>query len=120
METRSAPRANIDIAAVIRIEGDEEQRFALSVGNQFEVKLTGISITGVSLFSEYLLPKGLKVELEMEGRLFGMSDPLIIKGEVRYCKQMEPSKYKCGVKFTQLSEYYRQKISVFVASGQRS
>ena len=118
METRGAPRANIDIIALVKINKEAEQKFSLSTCNQFEVKLTSISTAGVSLFSEYLLPKGLRVDLEINGRPFGLGDSLIVKGEVRYCKQVNPSKYKCGVKFIQLCDYYRDEISKFVSSSQ--
>lgn len=114
IETRLAKRARIDLKIATRIDKEMAKNFSLSIGGLFDIDLVSISILGVSGFSKYYLPKGLQVELEMDGKPFGLEGMMNLKGEVRYCKQTSFSKYNCGIKFINLPNKIKKKISEFV------
>ncbi len=104
----------------LRIDEEEGHKFALSIGNVFEVEITSISVLGVSMFSAYFLPKGLQVVFEMNGKPFGLNSPIDIKGEIRYCRQTEGSRCKCGVKFLGLEARLKGKIANFISAKKKN
>lgn len=114
IETRLARRVNISLKILSRIDKEMEGKFSLSIGNVFEINLISISILGISIYSKYYLPKGLQVELEIDGKPFGLKESMNIKGEVRYCKQVKLSKYNCGIKFINIQNKYKERIAGFV------
>lgn len=117
--TRSAPRLNINLKLISRIDEEIEQRFSLSRGNTFEVDTVDISALGIGILSKYFLPKGLRIEVDIDGQAFGLDGLMKIKGEVRFCQYIKASVYRCGVKFINISDEYREKIADFISNYER-
>ena len=104
---------------VIRIDEEATDKFSPSAGNIFEVDLTSISVLGISMYSKYYLPNGLRIILDIDGKPFGLERSMNLKGEMRYCKQIEASKYKCGIKFIKTADEYKNKIAEFVTANEK-
>ena len=119
METRQAPRADISLNVVAEIDEDSRQRFAIAAGNRFAVSIVDISTVGLGIISKYFLPKGLFLEFEIGGVPFGLSENMKIKGEIRYSRYVRSSTYRCGVKFLNISDKYRNAIAGFVSTYER-
>lgn len=119
METRSAPRVSINLGVISRIDDKNGQKFSLSKGNIFEVKVVDISVSGVGIVSKYFLPKGLSIELEIDGKPFGLDEAMKIKGEIRYCNYIKACGYRCGVKFINILGNYAAKIAELIATYER-
>lgn len=119
METRKAPRINIDLKVISRIDEDAQQKFGLVCGEIFEVNVVDITESGVGILSKFFLPKGLIVKLEIEGAVFNLKEIMKIKGEIRYCNYIKDLGYRCGVKFLNVPDIYREAISRFISSYER-
>ncbi|RJO65469.1 MAG: PilZ domain-containing protein [Candidatus Omnitrophota bacterium] len=119
METRLASRVNIDLKVVCKTEELHQQKFCLASGNKFEVKVLDISILGIGLQTKYFLPKGLIIDTEIEGAFFGLQEVMKIKGEVRYCNYIRGLGYRCGIKFLNISNKYKDAIIQFIAAHER-
>lgn len=119
METRKAPRIDINFKVLSKPVQELKQKFALVSGNKFEVKAVDISEIGIGLVSEYFLPKGLILELEIDGAPFDLKEVMKIKGEIRYCRYERTVGYRCGVQFLDLSEVYRKAIAEFISTFER-
>jgi c-di-GMP-binding flagellar brake protein YcgR len=116
MDTRACPRVTIALKVVSRIEEGKEQSIKLATGNRFEAASYDISTVGIGIVTRDLLPKGLVMQLEIEGAPFGLKGPIAVKGEVRYCNYVKSRKYKCGVKFLSMSEKHKKAIAKFVSA----
>ncbi|MFC1674554.1 PilZ domain-containing protein [Candidatus Omnitrophota bacterium] len=119
METRLAPRKQIDLKVLARIPEDSEQKFSLAEKDDFEVTATDISITGLGLLSKYFLPKGLILLLEINGAPLGIEKTMELRGEVRYSRSAGTLKYRCGFKFLNPPADYVKKIETFIAGRER-
>lgn len=121
METRTMPRVDIDLTIACEIDKEMAKEMTLTGGNKFEVKAVDISEIGIGVSSEYFLPKGVIVDLNIAGTSFGLNENIRPKGEVRYCKFVKASKYKykCGIKFLDLPEKQRKIIAQFIAKYER-
>ena len=71
------------------------------------------------MVSKYFLPRGLIIELDIDGKPFGLDRNIKTKGEVRYCRIMKSFENRCGVKFLGLPEADRKSIAEFVATFER-
>ncbi|MDD5565489.1 MAG: PilZ domain-containing protein [Candidatus Omnitrophica bacterium] len=119
METRLAPRVNIDLRVVCSTEELHQQKFCLAGGNKFEVKLLDISVLGIGFLTKYFLPKGLIIDTEMDGACFGLQEVMTIKGEIRHCNYIRGMGYRCGIKFLNISNKYKDAIIQFIAANER-
>jgi len=119
METRLARRLNISLKVTLRVEEDLKQKFALADGNCFEADVLDISKTGLGIFSKYFIPKGLIVILEIPGDIFKLKEKITLKAEVRYCKFIKSSQYRCGIKFLDISDKYKDTIADFIAAHEK-
>jgi len=119
MDTRFTHRVNVDLKVILKIEKDAEQQVDLVDGNLFEVGIFDVSATGIGVISKHFLPKGLIVDLEMDGKLFGLNEAIKLKGEVRYCNFVQTALYKCGIKFIDTPESYTNAIANFVSANDR-
>jgi hypothetical protein len=119
METRYAPRVRLDLKVLSRVSDEDGQKFLLSKGNTFEIEIADISTLGVGIISRFFLPKGLRIELEIDGKPFGLDNSMKIKGEVRYCNYIKSSRYRCGIKFIDISSQYLNKIKDFIATYEK-
>lgn len=119
METRRAPRININLKIKSKIPEKYRQKFALTTGASFEVDAVDISMLGIGIFSKYFLPKGLILELEINGEPFELKEEMILTAEVRHCAFIKGQGYRCGVQFLDLSEKYKKVIAEFIATYER-
>lgn len=116
METRAASRVAIKLKVVCRIEKNFCRKFGLTCGDVFGLTAVDISESGIGVVSEYFLPKGLILELEIEGVPPDIEKIMTIKGEICYCTYKKNSGYKCGVRFIDLLDEYRSGIASVVAT----
>lgn len=116
METRSASRIGVKLKAVCRVHKNFCQKFGLTCSDVFKLTVVDISEAGIGVISEYFLPKGLILELEIERIFFSSEKIMEIKGEVRYCIYKKNSGYKCGIKFLDIADEYRKDIAKLVAT----
>ena len=119
METRSAPRAHVNAEIAFFIDGGEEQKFHLPKNTKFPARLSSISVLGLSMICDKMLPKGLVIKLEVPGEPFLFQETMHIKGEVRYCRQVMLSEYNCGIKFLDIQRDHKDRIAAFVASHRK-
>ncbi|MCM8789405.1 MAG: PilZ domain-containing protein [Candidatus Omnitrophica bacterium] len=119
MESRKAPRINIEIKIISKISEEYKQKFSLISGESFEVKAFDISILGIGIISKYFLPQGLILELEIPGEPFGLSGAMYIKGEIRYCIYIKGLGYKCGIKFLEITKEHTRAIGQFISTYER-
>lgn len=119
METRRRPRVNINLKIVSKIDKASQQKFLLACGEAFKVTAVDISVLGLGIFSENFLPLGLVVALEIDGTIFDLNESMNIKAEVRYCKYVGESKYRCGMQFMDVDSRYSEAIKVFIDTYER-
>lgn len=119
METRGAPRVDINLKIASHIDDQGGQKFTISQGDTFDVDVVDISVSGIGVFSKYFLPKGLIIELSIDAKPFGSSGIMKIKGELRYCRSVKISKYRCGIKFINPAAEYVKLIGDFIAKNER-
>lgn len=118
-ETRLGPRLDLKLKVVSKIDEAADQGLSLAKGNRFGAAAFDVSTRGMGIVVENLLPSGLVIEMEMDGTAFGLKEKMRITGEIRYCKYVRPHRYKCGVKFLDLSESYLKAINHFVTTYER-
>ena len=119
METRQGPRVEVSLRVISTIDKSMQDSISLANGNRFEAMACDISIGGIGLITKYFLPKGLLLELEIEGIPFELKERMTAKGEVAHCKNIQVRKYKCGIKFTQIDDKYIKAISQFISRYER-
>jgi c-di-GMP-binding flagellar brake protein YcgR len=119
METRSAPRVAIELKVVCHIDESQKNKFMLASGKSFEVRVLDISELGLGMVSKYFLPRGLILELDIDGKPFGLDINIKTKGEMRYCRITKSFENRCGVKFLGMSDADRKSIAKFVATFER-
>lgn len=119
MNTRQGPRVEVSLRVISTIDESMKDSVSLANGNRFEARAYDISVGGMGLFTKYFLPKGLLLELEIEGAPFGLKERIVAKGEVTHCKNFQVHKYKCGIRFTEMADKYIKTISQFVSSYEK-
>jgi c-di-GMP-binding flagellar brake protein YcgR len=110
METRLAPRIPVNFNVVASIDRKTSQAFSLFEGNRFRINVVDLSTGGAGAASRYFLPTGLWVILAFPGKVFGSGKFTRVSAQVRYCKYIKHSSYKCGLKFAGLNP--RQKAGL--------
>ena len=120
MKTRLSSRINVVLKVISEIDKRLEQNIKLVGGNRFEVSAFDISRNGIGFtIKKYFLPKGLLINLSIDGAPFGLEKPIKIKGEIRYCKCVKYEMYKCGVKFLDMPKRYKKVITQFISNYNR-
>jgi len=119
MDTRFSRRTDLTLKVVLKIAKDTGQQVDLVDGNSFEVDIFDVSSTGLGLISKHFLPKGLIVDLDMDGKLFGLSEVMSLKAEICYCNFVQTSLYKCGIRFVDIPEKYTTALANFVSANER-
>jgi len=120
METRSAPRIEVELKLLMAIKDSSEQSIILAKDQSFEAVAFNISYGGLGLIiKKYYLPRGTSVELLTNGLPFGLNGIMNIRGKIAYCKTIKVNEYKCGIKFVDLSPEYQKAIKAFIATYDR-
>ncbi len=119
METRKNSRVPVQFKITFQIDSNDKRKFNILRDNILEASIINISILGIGIIVKYFFPKGLNIDLEIDGRYFGLEYPMNIKGEIRYCKYIKNNGYRCGVKFLDIKKEYLEKIEDFIASYDR-
>jgi len=116
METRAASRIDLKLKVICKIHENFCRKFGLARGDVFELTTVDISESGIGVISEYFLPTGLILELEIEGVPFGAEKIMKIKGEIRYCIYKKNAGYRCGIKFLNILDEYQKNIAKLVSA----
>jgi PilZ domain-containing protein len=106
---RRFPRVNLNLTAEIRT------RFPDQNYDQFPVSIRSLNYGGLSFFSPVPFKVGMPVEITM----YNFMDHIYFSAEITSIKNIAESatpNYKCGLKFTQLSDENRVKIHDIVNS----
>jgi len=119
METRRSPRVKINFKVVSTIDEKVKQKFSLSIGKTFEARAVDISTLGIGIMAQYFFPRGINIEMEIDGKVFGLDRAIIVKGEIRYSKYMSSSEYRTGIKFLNLSPDDAKAIADFIAVAEK-
>ncbi len=119
METRKKPRYKVNLDVTLGIDKAAKQKFALAVDKTFKVETDDISVLGIGIFSKHFLPKGLRIDLQIDGKPFGLKKIMNIKGEIRYSVYIKTSVYRCGIQFSNLDPEYSEKIAKFITRYER-
>ena len=119
METRLEHRVKIACQVEMSIADDPGQRFALSQDKALKVEVMDISKVGMGMISSCYFPKGLIIELQIDGAQFGLKELMRLKAEVRWCNYIKPSVYRFGVRFIHPPDIYVQAVSKFVSEHER-
>jgi len=119
METRGAKRVNVSLKIASHIDNQGDQRFTISQGDIFEVEVVDISVSGIGINSKYFLPKGLVIDIEIDGKTFDSNTVMRMKGELRYCRSVKVSRYRCGIKFIDPPVEYVKLIRDFITVNER-
>ncbi len=116
METRFFPRIEVQFKLSVMLDESPGQIITLDSGKYFEAAATDISEGGLGLVvKKYYLPKGARIELTMDGTPLDLKKEMRFKAEVRFCNNIKFNMYKCGVKFINMSEEYKEAIKKFIA-----
>jgi len=118
IDSRLAKRVRIYLKVISKVDKLFKKKFALADGTDFEASIVDISTSGIGLVLRYFLPRGLVIELTLDGALFGLKGPMKIKGEVRHCKNVPYPKYKLyrvGIKFISVPKLYKKAISELIS-----
>jgi c-di-GMP-binding flagellar brake protein YcgR len=118
-ETRKSPRSKIDLKVQCEIPEGDKQTFSLVSDNGCEMIATDIGGSGMGLVSEYFFPRGLIIQLKIEGKEFGLKENMVIKAKVCHSRHQGIQSYVCGVEFIDLSPQYKQAIAEFMAQHER-
>jgi len=117
--SRLHPRVIVN-AKISSIKISEKMRDAVAlVKDEFVGQAVDISVDGIGIFLEYYLPTGVHLDLDVEGKVFGVDRALKMKAEVRYCNFIAQKKYRCGMKFIEISKEDKEVISEFVKNAER-
>ncbi|MDP3143413.1 MAG: PilZ domain-containing protein [Candidatus Omnitrophota bacterium] len=119
MQTRLAHRINVNFNIIFRVCADPQRKFAIVSGKSLECKAFDISELGVGLSSKYFFPKGLMLDMKIDGSLFGLREAMNIRGEVRYCIFNRSYGYRSGIKFIDLADKYHRSIAKFIGENER-
>ncbi|MFH1504327.1 MAG: PilZ domain-containing protein [Candidatus Omnitrophota bacterium] len=119
METRRQPRVNVSLKVITEVAKSSTQKFSLAGGKSFDVKGVDISVSGVGVISKHFLPKGLIIELEIEGLAFGLREAIRVKARVCYCRYLKSFEYRCGMEFIDISPKYKDAIGKFISAHER-
>ncbi len=119
MDTRQGPRVGASLRVISTIDKSMQDSVSLANGNRFEARAYDISVGGIGLVAKYFLPKGLMLELEIEGAPFGLQERITAKGEVTHCKNVQVHKYKCGIRFTEISDKHKGAIAQFISNYEK-
>lgn len=114
METRFKHRIKVTLRIVSEIDKHFREKIVLAKGSRFETTICDITATGAGMIVKHYLPKGLVIDLEIRGALFGLRKVMKVKGEVCYCKQVKFRTYRCGVEFLDMPQEYKEAIAKFV------
>lgn len=109
----------VSLKVISTIDKSMKNGISLANGNRFEARAYDISIGGLGLLTKYFLPKGLLLEMEIEGAPFDLKERITVKGEVTHCKNIEVHKYKCGIRFTEMSDENIKVIAKLVAGYEK-
>ncbi|MBP7089158.1 MAG: PilZ domain-containing protein [Candidatus Omnitrophica bacterium] len=115
METRLTHRLDLRLKVTLGVDEEFKNKFVLADGNNFEAEALDISVSGIGIISKYYIPTGLIVILEIPGKIFGLKDNIKTKAEIRYCKFIKSCEYRCGIKFLDMSEEYKNAIVKFIS-----
>lgn len=117
--SRLHPRVIVN-AKISSVKISDKMKDAVSlVKDEFSGQAIDISVDGIGIFLEYYLPTGVHLDLAVEGQAFGVDRSLKMKGEVRYCNFIAQRKYRCGMKFIEMSKEDREIIAEFVKNAER-
>lgn len=119
MDTRQGPRVAVSLRVISTIDKSMKDSVSLANGNRFEARAYDISVGGIGLLTKYFLPKGLLLEMEIEGAPFGLQEIITAKGEVAHCKNVQVHKYKCGINFTEMADKYVKAIVQFISNYEK-
>lgn len=119
METRSSHRTKFKMTVHCKIADIPGQQVALAGGNRFEVDAFDISKTGLGVFSNVYLPKGVIVELDLKSGAFKLHKEMKLEGEVMYCRSIGANKYKCGFHFKGVNNIHKRAILRFLSMYER-
>ena len=121
MKTKSAPCAAVELKVICRLDGSQDARFRLKRGSPFIARATDISEVGAELLSKYLIPRGIILDLDIDGKVFGLDRNIKTKGEVRFCESVKGlwKSNRIGVKFLDISDVDREALAKFVAAYER-
>jgi len=118
-ESRLHPRVIFD-AKISSIKVSEKMRDSVNlIKEEFSGQAIDISLGGIGIYSEYYLPTGLLLELKIDGSVLGIQRQLEIKAEVRYCNFITQRKYRCGLKFVDLSKEDKAILAEFVKNAEK-
>ena len=79
MQTRSIDRMNVKIKSRVNVLKNNEQDVVLVKGNDFDVMVSNISVQGLAFIAGYFLPRGVKIEIYVPGKPFGLKEEMKIK-----------------------------------------
>ena len=115
METRLTKRIPVNVKIVSHVDSDLDQKYDLVAGNAFDVKAVNISTSGVGIVSPHYMPAGLVIDLEFDGKILDFPGAFAVRGSIKYCKSTKNSRYKCGVKFQELSKVFMKALNSFIS-----
>lgn len=115
METRLTRRLDLSLKVTLSVDEEFKNKFVLADGNSFEATALDISVSGLGIISKYYIPKGLIIVLEIPGNMFELKENVKTKAEIRYCKFIKSCEYRCGIKFLDMNEKYKNAIAKFIS-----
>jgi len=115
METRNTLRVPVDLEVIWKIDKKINPSFSLVEKSVCRDKAFNISAGGMGIIAKHYLPIGLRIKLVFSAKILGLNKIIGLKAEVRYCKFIKRSHYKCGIKFIDVPAAYSSKLMDFIA-----
>ena len=119
MSNKQGPQLNVVLKVISEIDEDSQGEYSLARGRTIKVDAVDISVLGLGITSVYSFPVGTLVEAAIDGDVFGLSEPMLVKAEIRFCKYTEKAKYRCGMRFVDMDPKYFEIIRDLIRKYER-
>lgn len=113
MESRAGVRVKMDANTMVGIDMAMKENVR-TLREAQKAEILDVSVVGFGLMAPIYFPKGAMAVIEVEPSVFKTEKSAKVIGEVRYCQQMTPGKYRLGVRFVEIEKPLLAKITEYV------
>ena len=119
MNNKDSPCLDVKIKFIPEGEKGTINEAGLSGIEIIKVDGLDISVSGIGVVSEEYISENTIGEIEIDGTVFNLSEPMFIKADVCSCARVDSLKYRWGMKFMDIDSRYQEAIRGFVLEYER-
>lgn len=113
MESRAGVRVSVDANTMVGIDMAMNANVR-TLRQPQKAEILDVSVIGLGLMAPIYIPKGAKAVITVEPPVFATEQTAKVVGEVRYCQQVKPGKYRLGIRFVEIEKPFLAKITEYV------